>query len=126
MMKYIPIVSRSLIALLFVVAGYQKVMGFDGLVAYLGSLGFPLASVVAVIVIFIEIVVALAFAYGYRICVTGWILIAFTVVATALVHSDFAVGDNMVMALKNIAIIGGILAITTSCNCGSCPASKTA
>lgn len=122
-------VSRALIALLFVVAGVQKVMSFDGITGFIGSLppfagmGSPvLAMIVSVLVIIIEIPVALAFAWGYRICTTGMILIGFTVLATVLVHNNLP-GD-MVMILKNIAIIGGILAAMGQCSCGKCPMGK--
>lgn len=102
-------IARSLIALLFVVAGVQKLMDFAMISGYIGSLGVPLPAVAALLVIIIEIPVALAFAYGYKVKETGWILVAFTALATLLAHRDFAVEPNMIMALKNIAIIGGIM-----------------
>jgi len=49
-------------------------------------------------------------------------LIGFTLITTILVHHDISVGANMVMALKNIAIIGGIMACVMACDCGKCPA----
>jgi putative oxidoreductase len=122
-------VSRSLIALLFVVAGVQKAMSFTGVTGFIGSLppfagigSSALAMVVTVLVIIIEIPVALAFAWGYRICTTGMILAGFTVVATVLVHNNLQV--DLVMILKNIAVIGGILAATILCGCGKCPMGK--
>jgi putative oxidoreductase len=102
-------IARSLIALLFVVAGVQKLMDFSGTVGYVGSLGVPLATVAVALVIFIEIVVAAAFAYGYKVKETGYILIAYVALTVLVVHRDLAAGANMVMALKNIAIIGGIM-----------------
>jgi len=113
-------VSRSLIALLFVVAGYQKLMGFAGIVGYVGSLGVPLPVIATILVIIIEIPIAIAFAWGYKTCTMGWMLIGFTALATLLAHRDFATGQNMIMALKNIAIIGGILSVISTCNCGKC------
>lgn len=113
------LVSRVLIALLFVMAGIQKIMGFSGTVGYIGSLGIPAATLVAILVIIIEVPVALAFAWGYRLCTTGAILAIFTVLTIALVHNHLP-GD-MVMILKNIAIIGGILGAMTCCDCGKCP-----
>ncbi len=115
-----PLISRVLIALLFVVAGVQKIMGFAGTAGYIGSLGLPFPEVLTALVILIEVPVALAYAWGYRVCITGGILVAFTVITTILVHRDFSMGANMVMALKNIAIIGGILATTGTCSCGRC------
>jgi uncharacterized membrane protein YphA (DoxX/SURF4 family) len=65
-----------------------------------------LATLAALLVIIVEVPVALAFAWGYKVKETGWTLIAFTIIATLLVH--FKVTE-LVAALKNIAIIGGIM-----------------
>ena len=119
-MKYLQIVSRSLIALLFVVAGVQKIMNLSGTTGYVGSLGVPMATLATILVIIIEVPVALLFAYGWRKCLTGSILIIFTILTIVLVHMNWSVGDNMIMALKNIAIIGGILAIVGNCDCKDC------
>lgn len=123
-MKYYGLVSRVLIALLFVVAGVMKVTGFAGTVGYIGSLGVPLPVVATLLVILVEIPVAIAFAWGYKTCTMGWILIGFTALATLLAHRDFATGQNMLMALKNIAIIGGILSVISACDCGKCEKSE--
>ena len=120
------LISRSLIALLFVVAGIQKLMNFAGTTAYIGSLGIPLPALATALVILIELPVALAFAWGYRTRLAGNILIAFTVLTILLVHKDFF-GADMVMVLKNIAIIGGIMSAIScacggecGCSCGTC------
>ena len=76
-MKNYATISRSLIALLFVVAGVQKLMSFDMTAGYIGSLGIPAPMLAALIVIIIEVPVALAFAWGYKIRETGYALIAF-------------------------------------------------
>ncbi len=116
--------ARALIALLFVYAGYGKLMGFDGFVsAMLQSKFGGLATIVGALVVFIEIVVALAFAFGYRLKWSALILGGFTALATILYHNPWA-GDAfnsqmMLMALKNIAIIGGIW-LASCCGCGTC------
>ena len=112
------LISRSLIALLFVVAGITKIMGFQGIVGYIGSLGVPLPMIATILVIIVEVPVALMFAWGYKVKKTGYILIGFTVLATLLAHRDIF-GADMVMALKNIAIIGGIMS-AIACVCGDC------
>jgi putative oxidoreductase len=109
LMKNYGTIARSFIALLFVVAGYMKVTAFASTAGYIGSLGVPMPTLATLIVILIEIPVALAFAYGYKVRETGYALIAFVVLTTLLAHRDFAAGDNMLMALKNLAIIGGIM-----------------
>lgn len=114
------LISRSLIALLFVVAGIQKIMNFSTTTQSIASLDIPLATLVTLLVIIIEIPVALAFAWGYRTCISGLILVAFTAIVTVVVHGHIS---QVVMALKNIAIIGGILGFVSMCNCGKCPVS---
>ena len=118
------LVSRSLIALLFVVAGIQKLNHLQDTIASIAALHVPFAGLVALIVIAIEVPVALAFAWGYKVCITGSILAAFTALVTIMVHGNIGQGMNLVMALKNIAIIGGIISIITSCACGVCPIGK--
>lgn len=124
------LVSRALIALLFVVAGIQKIMGFEGTTGFIGRLtgtSGMIATILVVLVIIVEIPVALAFTWGYRICLTGMILIGFTIIATILAHNPWAASIEpaafkgvMSAALKNIAIIGGILSAILMCGCGKC------
>jgi putative oxidoreductase len=109
-----PMLHRGLIALLFIVAGFGKITGFEGTTGYVTSL-LPMFSSLAMLitaaVIFIEIVVAAVWVWGgYKKDEMGWVLIAFTAIATLLVHNNISDQTNMIMALKNIAIIGGILA----------------
>lgn len=122
-------ISRALIAVLFVVAGVQKAMQFTGMSGFIGSLpvfsgigSTAVAMIATALVIIIEIPVALLFVWGYRLCTTGAILIGFTILATLLVHNHLP--QDMVMVLKNIAIIGGILSAMGSCDCGKCPMGK--
>ncbi len=125
MKNYYGLVSRSLIALLFVVAGVQKLTSFEATAGFVGSLGVPLPLIATALVIVIEIPVALLFAWGYKTKEMGWVLAGFTVLATILAHRDFAQGMNMLMALKNIAIVGGIMAaIDCSCGCTTCDVKK--
>lgn len=113
------LVSRSLLALLFVFAGVGKIMEFAKTVGYIGSLGVPLPMIATILVIIIEVPVALMFAYGYKTRETGFALIGFTILATLLAHRDFSNQMNVLMALKNIAVIGGIMS-AIACVCGDC------
>lgn len=114
------LISRSLIALVFVIAGIQKLFHFSETSATISSVGVPLAPLATLIVILIEIPVAIAFAKGYKTCLSGWILIGFTALVTFIMHGNIGVGMNLIMALKNLAIIGGILAVISSCMCIKC------
>ena len=125
------LVSRALIALLFVIAGIQKLTGFSGTVGYVDSLGVPMATLVTILVIIIEIPVALMFVFcPKKICWTGGALIGFTLLATVLAHNPWgadpvAFKNVLTAALKNIAIVGGIASAILACECESCKVRKS-
>mgnify|MGYP003521387509 FL=1 len=113
-------VARSLIALLFVVAGIQKLMNFQEASASVAAIGVPFATLATIIVIIIEVPLAIMFAIGKHVNKTGWALIGFTVLATEIVHGKIDQGMNLIMALKNISIIGGIMLAMKDCGCVKC------
>lgn len=119
-MKYYGTIARSLIALLFVVAGVQKIMDFQGTAGYIDALNLPMSTVVALLVILVEVPVALLFAYGYKVKEMGYILMAFVALTIVVAHRDFSQGANMIMALKNLAIIGGIMLAVKCADCDTC------
>ena len=107
--------ARVLLALLFVYAGYGKLMNFTGFVDNALTPKFAaLSTVVGILVVIIEIVVAIAFVVDYKRKWATRILIGFTALVTILYHNPWAGGtfdgNMMVMALKNLAIIGGFWA----------------
>lgn len=123
-MKYYGTIARSLIALLFVIAGVQKLTSLEGTAAYIASLGLPAPMIFTILVVLIEIPVALLFAYGYKVKEMGYLLIGFTVLTIVFAHRDFSQGANMVMALKNLAIIGGIMLAVKCASCDTCEVKK--
>lgn len=115
-MKHYGTIARVLIALMFIVAGFQKLQNFSGFAGMLGgNLGLPVPEALAAIVIFIEIVVAAAFAYGYKVKETAYILMGFVLLTIVFMHNPMKDAAQLGAALKNLALIGGIFA--ASC-CG--------
>lgn len=133
-------VSRALIGLLFIVAGIQKVLGYFAMHAqgmsfseYAGSMLAPftfvpqsLLPVILILVMIIEIGVSLMYVYGWKYVKAAWVLMGFTALTIIFYHNPWA-GPvfnqmNLIMALKNVAIIGGILS-TIGCYCGRCKVS---
>ncbi|TXH07646.1 MAG: DoxX family protein [Candidatus Moraniibacteriota bacterium] len=110
-----PAAARVFLALLFVVAGFGKLTGFDATVGYVGSLtNESIAPVLTVLAIIFELGGGLMLLANWKAGLAIDMLIAFTVVATILGHTTFtgdAMKDQMqyTMILKNLAIIGGLL-----------------
>lgn len=119
-MKNYGIVSRSFIALLFVIAGVMKIINFANTVKSIGMMGLPFPTIITILVVLVEVPIALAFAWGYKVRIMGWILIGFTILTIVIVHRDFSQGQNILMSLKNLAIIGGILSTISVCGCDKC------
>ncbi|OUL99113.1 DoxX family protein [Variovorax sp. JS1663] len=111
----LALVGRVLIALLFVPAGFGKLMGFAGTVGYIGSVGLPLPQLGAAIAVIVEIGVGLAFLVGYKTRIAAIVLALFTVAASVFFHNYWALPAdkafvNQLMFFKNIAVAGGLLA----------------
>jgi putative oxidoreductase len=110
-----PVVARVFLALLFVVAGFGKLTGFDATVGYVGSLtNESVAPLLTVLAIIFELGGGLMLLFNWRAALAVDMLIAFTVAATIIGHTTFT-GDAMkdqaqyTMILKNLAIVGGLL-----------------
>lgn len=112
---FAALVGRVLVALLFVPAGFGKLVAFSGTVAYIAAGGLPLPEVAAVVAIVIELGLGLALLVGYR---TRWVaaaLAVFTVVTAFAFHAFWELPEPQKSAMrihfvKNAAIAGGLLA----------------
>lgn len=104
-------VGRMLIGLLFFAGGLNMLLmqGPAAIADYFASLGIPLAGIVVWFVIAVKILAGLAIILGYRVGLAAAALIAFTAAATIAAHSDFSDSMQMTAALKNLAIIGGLM-----------------
>ena len=111
----LTLVGRVLIALLFVPAGWGKLMGFSGVVGYISSKGVPLPQVCAAIAVAAELGLGLMLLLGIQ---TRWAalgLALFTVVITPIFHNFWAVPEAAAAAqklnfFKNCGIAGGLMA----------------
>lgn len=112
-------VSRLLMAGLFLPAGLSKLAGFSGTVAYITSAGLPFPGVAAVLAIVVEVGGGLALLLGLG---TRWAAVAlagFTAVASAFFHAYWAVPADQtfvtqLLFFKNMAIVGGLLALAAA------------
>ena len=108
------LLGRILVALLFVPAGFGKLMGFEGTVGMLAGMGLPLPQLLAVGAVVVELGVGLAFLLGWKARWAALILAIFTVATALMAHhfwtmSGAAAGMNKIHFFKNMAISGGLL-----------------
>jgi putative oxidoreductase len=108
------LIGRVLLGALFLVAGIRKIMFYSGSVAYFTKLGFPAPEVMAVLAILIEVGGAALLILGWQTRRISWLLVLFTIIATAMAHRFWEFdapqyANQMNHFLKNAAIVGGLL-----------------
>lgn len=108
MQKWYPVVGRVLIGLLFL-GGAMKFMNIEMVTGYIASVGLPMASVIFWLSTIVEVGAALALIFGFRTNIAAWTLFAYTLLTIVFFHSQLGDQAQLTMALKNLAIMGGLL-----------------
>ena len=113
------LVGRLLLASVFLPAGIAKLTGFAGTVGYISSVGLPFPTLAAAVAAIVEIVGSLALLAGFGTRIAAVVLAAFTLVASFFFHNYWgAPADQAFMQqllfFKNIAVVGGLLAIAAN------------
>ena len=111
-----PLAGRLLIAFIFIMAGWNKIGGFEGTVGYIQSVGLPLPTIAAVVAIIVELGGGLLIAVGYKARWAAAALALFTLVTAFMFHNFWAVPPEQmqmqnIQFMKNLAITGGLLYI---------------
>lgn len=104
----LKLVGRVFIAIIFIVSGFGKIMGFAGTVAFTGTV-FPFPELMVVIAIILELGGGLLLLVGYQTRLAVSALALFLIVATIGFH--FEPNDQMqnIQFMKNLAILGGLM-----------------
>jgi putative oxidoreductase len=110
------LVSRALMAVLYVPYGWEKVMDFQGTVQYIASAHFPLPAVAAVIGIVAELVLPIVLLVGWQARRTALALAVYTLVLPFVFHHYWAVPaaqmyDLRLTFYRDLAIAGGLFAL---------------
>ena len=111
------VVARILMASIFISAGFSKILGFDGVTAYIASKGLPFPMVVAGLTVALEILGGLAVIIGYQASIAGLLLGLFSIVAAFIFHNFWAFPPEQVylqniMFMKNLSMAGGLFLLT--------------
>jgi len=110
------LVGRVLLALMFVWAGFGKIIGYEGTAGWMASAGMPMVGVFLPLAILLELGGGIALIVGWKARWVALALAAFTLVASLIFHNYWAMkGDavmtNMLFFYKNVAVIGGMLMV---------------
>lgn len=112
----LALVSRLMLAAVFLPAGISKMGGFAGTAAYIASVGLPMPSVGAALAIAVEVLGGLALIVGVGTRWAALVLALFTLVASFFFHNYWAMPAEQqmvqqLMFMKNVGMAGGLLAL---------------
>jgi putative oxidoreductase len=112
----LALIGRILLALMFVLAGFDKIGGFAGTAAYIASKGLPVPQVLAAGTIAVEVLGGLMLVIGWKARWAALALAGFTLLASVIFHNYWAMPAeqqmvNQLMFMKNLAVAGGMLMI---------------
>jgi putative oxidoreductase len=105
----IILIGRLSLSIIFVIYGYTKIGGFEGLSGYIASKGLPLPDVGAAIAIAVELGAGLLVFVGYQ---TRWAALALAIFIVPLLiffHPFWVDASEMTQFFKNLSMMGGFL-----------------
>lgn len=116
--RFGSLVARVALAAIFVHSGWGKLTGLEGTAAFIGSKGLPAPLALAALAGITELAGGLLLVFGWRARSAALALALLLVPATILFHNPIglAVAEahmQQIQVYKNIAIIGGLVAIAT-------------
>jgi putative oxidoreductase len=108
------LLARILLMILFVMFGWQKLIGFSGIVGYMTSIGLPAPALAAVIAVVMEFVVGIALVIGFYTRPLALLMAIYTLATALIGHRYWTLTGmdqyaNMINFYKNISIIGGLI-----------------
>ncbi|MDA8382623.1 MAG: DoxX family protein [Betaproteobacteria bacterium] len=111
--------SRVLIALLFLIFGWEKLTNFSGTLQYMEQVGAPMPYLATLVAIVMEFFVGIAIVLGLYTRPLALLLALYTFGTAVIGHhywtmTGMARFEGEINFYKNISIIGGLLALYVS------------
>ncbi|MFZ5722505.1 MAG: DoxX family protein [Pseudomonadota bacterium] len=107
----LDLAGRIFIALIFVIAGYGKIGGYDGTAGYMESMGVP--GALLPLVILTELGGGLAIILGFQTRLVALALAGFSILSGVIFHNP-ADAAQQIMFMKNLALGGGFLILAAN------------
>lgn len=109
--QYGPLAGRSLLALIFIIAGFHKLTGFGETAGYMAAKGIPFSEILLVPTILIELGGGLMILFGFRARWAAAAIFLFIIPVTVIFHPFWSDASQFNSFFKNLAIMGGMLYI---------------
>ena len=112
--KFVPVVGRILLALVFVLSGFGKIWTIGTTAGYMASHGIPLPNVLVYGVVLLELGGGLALIFGLFTRPLALIFALYLVTLALVFHNYWAMPADQMRAqqvafMEHLAMIGGML-----------------
>lgn len=128
--SFLMLIGRICIAIIFLLAGFNKIVDQDGTLAYMAAKGVPYIPYALYTAAIVEIVAGALLVFGYKTRFAATVLAIFLAAVTYMMHDFWHSTDPADKAmqtmnfLKNLAIFGGLLYVicfgSGGCACDRC------
>ena len=106
------LIGRCFMALIFIVAGANKIGSYAGTQEYMQAMSVP--GAVLPLVILTELGAGLAICLGLKTRPAAILLAAFSLISGVIFHHNFADQVQAIMFMKNLAMAGGFLILAAT------------
>ena len=108
------VIARICLSVIFILAGFDKIVSFTAVANNLGTLNVPYAKLILGVAVAFEFGGGLFLLLGWHARMGAWMLIIFTLLATVLFHAFWeldgaAAATHLQHFLKNLTMVGGLL-----------------
>jgi putative oxidoreductase len=110
----LALVGRILVALIFVISGFGKIGGFEGVAGYIGSKGLPMPQVLAALTILLELGGGILLVLGWKTRLIALLFFLWLIPTTLIFHAFWgldpkAAQQMQIHFMKNVSIMGAML-----------------
>jgi putative oxidoreductase len=107
------LIGRILIALIFVISGFTKIGGFEGVVGYIASKGLPMPQIAAAFTVALELGGGILLIIGWQ---TRWVALIYFIwllPVTFVFHKFWGIDaaqvqNQFINFMKNVSIMGAM------------------
>src|SRR6266481_7430328 len=118
------LIGRILLALIFVLSGFQKITNASGTIAMMGAHGVPVPPVAFGLTVLIEFGGGLLLILGYQTRWAALLMLLWFIPVTVMFHvagyqqaaqqhDAMAALTQQIMVLKNVSMLGGLLLLAS-------------
>jgi len=99
--------GRVMIALIFVLAGLNKIFAIEGTQGYMEAMGLP--GILIYPTIMFEVAAGLAIIAGFKTRSVALALAGFSLLSALIFHNQLGDQTQFILFMKNVAMAGGFL-----------------